>query len=276
MKKQKGIALLLVLWALALLSLLLGGLAGWVQLETRQGLWQRQHTQALLAAEAGMNQAVQALLDKSHRPRWIADGRGTPLRFDEAQLVVGVTSERGKLDLNAAQVDDVSKVAQACGATRNQAAQLAKALQARRGGDEPPLRVIEELRQLPGMTQVLYSRLLPEVTLWSGLDRPEPAFATPLLKRVLNMPNQAAVGADPGDVVTIESQAQLPSGYSARLQTTVLLNPSEGNAQPYRVLRCKNESFIFSANGAGPCPSRRDRQAVAGKPRATLVAAVAR
>jgi general secretion pathway protein K len=237
MKKQKGIALLLVLWALALLSLLLGGLAGWVQLETRQGLWQRQHTQALLAAEAGMNQAVQALLDKSHRPRWIADGRGTPLRFDEAQLVVGVTSERGKLDLNAAQVDDVSKVAQACGATRNQAAQLVKALQARRGGDEPPLRVIEELRQLPGMTQVLYSRLLPEVTLWSGLDRPEPAFATPLLKRVLNMPNQAAVGADPGDVVTIESQAQLPSGYSARLQTTVLLNPSEGNAQPYRVLR---------------------------------------
>lgn len=237
MKRQKGIALLLVLWALALLSLLLGGLAGWVQLETRQGLWQRQHTQALLAAEAGMNQAVQALLDKSHRPRWIADGRGTPLRFDEAQLVVGVTSERGKLDLNAAQVDDVSKVAQACGATRNQAAQLVKALQARRGGDEPPLRVIEELRQLPGMTQVLYSRLLPEVTLWSGLDRPEPAFATPLLKRVLNMPNQAAVGADPGDVVTIESQAQLPSGYSARLQTTVLLNPSEGNAQPYRVLR---------------------------------------
>ena len=237
MKRQKGIALLVVLWALALLSLLLGGLAGWVQLETRQGLWQRQHTQALLAAEAGMNQAVQALLDKAHRPRWIADGRGMPLRFDEAQLVVGVTSERGKLDLNAAQVEDLARVAQACGASRNQAAQLAKALQARRGGDEPPLRVIEELRQLPGMTQVLYNRLLPEVTLWSGLDRPEPAFATPLLKRALSMPNQAAVGGDPGDVVTIQSQAQLPSGYSARLQTTVLLNPSEGNAQPYRVLR---------------------------------------
>lgn len=236
-KGQKGIALLLVLWALALLSLLLGGLAGWVQLETRQGLWQRQHTQALLAAEAGMSQAVQALLDTSRRPRWIADGRGMPLRFDDAQLVVSVTSERGKLDLNAAQAEDVARTAQACGASRNQAAQLANALQARRGGDEQPLRVIEELRQLPGMTQVLYSRLLPEVTLWSGLDRPEPAFATPLLKRALNMPNQAAVGADPGDVVTIESQARLPSGFSARLQTTVLLNPSEGNAQPYRVLR---------------------------------------
>ncbi|WP_268796939.1 type II secretion system protein GspK [Pseudomonas huanghezhanensis] len=236
-KPQRGIALLLVLWALALLSLLLGGLAGWVQLETRQAQWQRQHTQAVLAAEAGVNQAVQALLDKAHRPRWIADGRGMPLRFDEAQLVVGVTSERGKLDLNAAAVEDVVRVAQACGASRDQAAQLAKALQARRGGDEPLLRVVEELRQLPGMTQTLYSRLLPEVTLWSGLPRPEPAFVTALLRRALNMPNQAAVGADPGEVVTIESQAQLPSGFSARLYTTVLLNPSEGNAQPYRVLR---------------------------------------
>lgn len=237
MNRQKGIALLLVLWALALLSLLLGGLAGWVQLETRQAQWQRQHTQALLVAEAGMNQAVQLLLDQSHRPRWIADGRGMPLRFDDAQLVVGVISERGKLDLNAALVDDVTRLAQACGASRNQATQLAKALQGRRGGNEPPLRVIEELRQLPGMTQKLYSRLLPEVTLWSGLARPEPAFATPLLKRALNMPDQSAMGADPGDVVSIDSQAQLPSGFTARLQTTVLLNPSEGNAQPYRVLR---------------------------------------
>ncbi|MCP1484634.1 general secretion pathway protein K [Pseudomonas fluorescens] len=237
LKRQKGIALLLVLWALALLSLLLGGLAGWVQLETRQGLWLRQHTRALLAAEAGMNQVVQILLDSSHRPRWIADGRGVPLRFDEAQLVVGVTSERGKLDLNAATVEDITRVVQACGADRDQAAQLVKALQARRGGDEPPLRVLEELRQLPGMTQILYSRLLPELTLWSGLPRPEPTFASPLLRRALNMPNQTTVGADPGDVVTIESQAQLPSGFSARLLTTVLLNSSEGNAQPYRVLR---------------------------------------
>jgi len=49
-KHQRGVALLLVLWVLALLSLLLGGLAGWVQLETRQAAWHRQHTQAVLSA----------------------------------------------------------------------------------------------------------------------------------------------------------------------------------------------------------------------------------
>ena len=103
MKHQRGVALLLVLWVLALLSLLLGGLAGWVQLETRQALWHRQHTQALLAAEAGVALALQALADPLQRKQWIADGREMPLVFDDAQLQVSLHSERGKLYLNSAE-----------------------------------------------------------------------------------------------------------------------------------------------------------------------------
>ncbi len=214
--QQRGVALLVVLWVLALLSLLLGGLAGWVQLESRQALWLRQNTQALLAAEGGMNMAVQGLLDTEQRKRWVADGRMVALRLDDTQLVVSVRSERGKLDLNSAPVADISRVLQACGAAR---------------------RVVEEVRQLPGMTQTLYTRLLPEITLWSGLDRPDSAFASGLLRRALNLPNQSAVGADPGEVLTIDSRAERPGGITAFLQTTVLLSPSEGSAQPYRVLR---------------------------------------
>ena len=237
MNRQRGVALLLVLWALATLSLLLGGLAGWVQLETRQAAWQRQHTQSLLAAQAGTSLALQALLDVNRRPRWIADGRGVPLAFDDARLVVRVSSERGKLDLNAASDEDITRVAQACGADRDQATRLGRALQARRNGIAAPLRVIEELRQVPGMTQALYERMAPHVTLWSGLARPDAAFASPLLRSALNLPQPIAMGADPGSVLSIDSQAQLPGGVIARLQTTVLLSPSEDNAQPYRVLR---------------------------------------
>lgn len=68
MRRQRGAALLLVLWVLALLSVLLGGLAGWVQLESRQALWHRQHTQTVLAAQAGV---ALAMADR----HWIADGR---------------------------------------------------------------------------------------------------------------------------------------------------------------------------------------------------------
>ena len=230
MKRQRGAALLLVLWALALLSVLLGGLAAWVQLESRQALWLRQHTQTVLAAEAG----IALVMADRH---WFADGRDIPLTFDDAQLHVSLRSERGKLYLINAEADDFMRLALACGATQGQADQLVKALEARRKQGLPPFRVLEEVRQLPGMTQALYSQLLPEITLWSDLDRPDPAFASPLMRKALNLPRQNAEGADPGVVLVVDSRAQRPGGYHARLQITVLLSPTEDSAQPYRVLR---------------------------------------
>ncbi|SMS10798.1 general secretion pathway protein GspK [Pseudomonas viridiflava] len=236
-KRQQGVALLVVLWVLAVLSLLLGGLAGWVQLESRQALWLRQNTHALLAAEGGLNMAVQGLLDPAQRKRWVADGRPVALRMDDTQLLVSIRSERGKLDLNSAPAADIARLLQACGANRNLASSIAQTVEAQRDDGQAPLRVVEEIRQLPGMTQALYTRLLPEVTLWSGLDRPDPAFASALLRRALSLPTQSAVGADAGEVLAIDSRAERPGGVVALLQTIVLLSPSEGGAQPYRVLR---------------------------------------
>ncbi|MDY7554145.1 type II secretion system minor pseudopilin GspK [Pseudomonas veronii] len=230
MRRQRGAALLLVLWVLALLSVLLGGLAGWVQLESRQALWHRQHTQTVLAAQAGV---ALAMADR----HWIADGRERLLTFDDAQLHVSLRSERGKLYLVNAEAHDLTRLALACGASPAQAAQVAKALDARRKQGLAPFRVLEEVRQLPGMSQALYRQLLPELTLWSDLDRPAPAFASALMRQALNLPQQSAQGADPGEVLVVDSRAQRPGGYEARLQVTVLLSPTEDGAQPYRVLR---------------------------------------
>ena len=230
MRRQRGAALLLVLWVLALLSVLLGGLAGWVQLESRQALWHRQHTQTLLAAEAGIAQ----VMADGH---WVADGRTIALTFDDARLQVRLRSERGKLYLVNAHTDDLLRLALACGATPAQAQQLVKTLEARRKQGLAPFRVLEEVRQLPGMTQALYSQLVPELTLWSDLDRPDPAFASALMRKALNLPRQNAEGVDPGQVLEIDSRAERPGGYQARLQLTVLLSPAEDSAQPYRVVR---------------------------------------
>jgi hypothetical protein len=46
-----------------------------------------------------------------------------------------------------------------------------------------------------------------------------------------------AWGADPGEMLVIHSRALRYVGFHAELQVTVLLSPSEGSAQPYRVLR---------------------------------------
>ena len=103
---------------------------------------------------------------------------------------VSLRSERGKLYLINAQAQDFTRLALACGATPAQATQLATALDARRHQGLAPFRVLEEVRQLPGMTQTLYSQLLPEITLWSDLDRPDPAFASPLMRKALNLPRK--------------------------------------------------------------------------------------
>nr|WP_314562276.1 type II secretion system minor pseudopilin GspK [uncultured Pseudomonas sp.] len=235
MKHQRGVALLLALWVLALLSVMLGALAGWVQLQSRQAAWYRQHASAEFAAEAGLNLAVQGLLDPLQRQHWVADGREIVLPFDGVHVHIRVYSERGKLDLNSAPGSDLALLAKACGASQPQAAALAQGLEARRRDDATPLRVIEEIRQLPGMSQALYSQMLPDLTLWSGLDRPDAAFASPLLRRALHLGSPSAVGATPGDVLLIDSRVERP-GSHARVRTTLLLSPAPGSAQPYRVL----------------------------------------
>lgn len=237
MNRQRGVALLLVLWVLALLGTLLAGLLGWVHLQNRQALWQRQHTQAVLAAEAGVGMAVLAQLDRDPQRRWKADGQPHALRFDDASLAVSVTSEAGKLDLNAAPVESFARLVLACGGSAEQSAQLSQALNQRRGGDRAPLRTIEEVRELPAMDQRLYTCASAQLTLWSGLPAPDPLLASPWLRRVLNLPQGGAITGDAGPVITVNSRATLPDGFTTTLNVTLLLNPSKEGARPYRVLR---------------------------------------
>lgn len=237
MSKQRGVALLLVLWVLALLGTLLAGLTGWVHLQNRQALWQRQHTQAVLAAEAGVGMAVLAQLDRDPQRRWKADGQPHPLRFDEVALQVSLSSEAGKLDVNAAPVASFARLVQACGGSARQAGQLAQTLERRRGGHSAPLRVIEEVRELPGMDQALYRCTSAHLTMWSGLPAPDSRLASPWLRRALSLAQSTGTADDAGPVLTVQSQATLPGGFTTTLSVTLLLNPLKEGVRPYRVLR---------------------------------------
>lgn len=235
--RQQGIALLLVLWALAVLTMLLGALVIEVRQQARLALWERDHVRASLAAEAGVNLAVQALSEVNLNRRWIADGRTMTVEFDGAQLLINVRSERGKLDLNAASAQDFGRLLLALGVSPAQANAVAHALDQRRGTSQPPLRTLEELRQLTGMNGSLYQAVLAHVTVWSGEPNPDPAFTTPVLQRALALPRLSAVGADAGQIFSIRSQAQLPDGFNAVIDSTVLLSPIDTGVRPFKVVR---------------------------------------
>ncbi len=97
---QSGIALVLVLWILLLVTISTSAytlMARMDVLEAHTVLW---GTRARMAAETGLNLAVLSLRDPDELTRWIPDGRPYELRFQDAILEIKVTDERGKLDIN--------------------------------------------------------------------------------------------------------------------------------------------------------------------------------
>ena len=81
-RPQRGIALLVVLWACTLLAIMLGGYAMQARTEGLQARFEFARTQAHYAAEAGLARAIYGLQDPQLQRRWLADGRPYTFRFN--------------------------------------------------------------------------------------------------------------------------------------------------------------------------------------------------
>ncbi|MFC3944967.1 general secretion pathway protein GspK [Pseudomonas gingeri NCPPB 3146 = LMG 5327] len=233
MNRARGAALVLALWALALLSLMMAVVVGTLRLENRQSAYTLQHTRALLAAESGLAVVVQDLSSKT--PGMIADGRLYRLTIEEAQVSVELHGERGKLDLNQVSVEDFTRVVRYLGASPDQGRRLARELLARRNGGTP-IRSLEELQLLAAMDRRLYAQLAPNLTLWTGLAQPDPSLATEPLRTALKLASPVLAGTA-GPIYSARIQAAVTATTSATLNVTFLLNPQAEGTQRYRVLR---------------------------------------
>lgn len=200
---QRGVALLLVMWACTLLAILLGGYAILAHTEGLQANYQFQQARAHYAAEAGVMRAIYALQAPSINDRWIADGRMYPMQFDQAKVGVSATAESGKVDLNAASPDVLTNLLRNAGVDPVHASQITQAIVDWRsfpisqqqvsqrnaaytaagrdyGPRNGPFASVEELQMVLGMTPELYAKVAPYVTIWSGRASPDQNTA-PLL-----------------------------------------------------------------------------------------------
>ena len=100
--RQRGVAFIVVIWLLALLTILLGAFALIARTEGMQSRHMYDATVARYAAEAGINQATYFLSVPDPQMRWIPDGREYTVDFDEARISLRITDESGLIDLNAA------------------------------------------------------------------------------------------------------------------------------------------------------------------------------
>ncbi|MBA2079776.1 type II secretion system protein GspK [Rhodanobacter sp. PCA2] len=274
--RQRGVALLLVLWACTLLAILLGGYAVLARTAALQSRYQFAQTRAHYAAEAGLMRALYAMQGGDARQRWIGDGRSYPFRFDDAAVQVAIVDEEGKVDINVAPPDVLRALFHAAGLDPAAAAGLAanvvdwrsfvtepgqigrgRATYEAAGRDygprHGPFASLQELQLVLGMTPELYRKLEPAITIWSGRAIPDPNSAPPLALAAIPglAPQQlqavqaarqrnAVAGTSPiggGITHSIRSQAELADGTRAVIRATIRFQASGMGAQPYTVLR---------------------------------------
>lgn len=275
-RHQRGVALLVVLWACTLLAIMLGGYAVLARTEALQARYQASSTRAHYAAEAGLMEAIQHMADPRPRQRWIADGRTYAFDYDGARLAISVVDEGGKVDLNAASPLVLQGLFKAAGMNAGDAQALARRVVEWRtfstGSDAAspddsayaaaglnyrprhgPFASVEELRMVLGMPSAVYQAVASQVTLWSGREAPDPATAPPLALAAIPGMNAAAMqqvqqarraldptrgpNASGGVTDSIHARATLPNGTEAVLRATIRLRGVGSGTQPYAILR---------------------------------------
>jgi general secretion pathway protein K len=200
--RERGVAFILVLWVIAMLSILLGSFALVARTENLQSRHLFDTTQARYAAEAGLNLAVYELRKADPMERWVADGRPYRFGFGDAEIEVAITDDSGKIDINAAgsngdlltnlfvthgvALDKAQALSDAVqdwidsdDNTRPNGAEIAqyKAAGLPYGPKNAPFDTVSELQQVLGMTYDLYQKIEPGITIYSGRNTPNGSFA---------------------------------------------------------------------------------------------------
>jgi general secretion pathway protein K len=199
-RSQRGIALVLVLWVLLLLTIMTGSFSLMARMDRLEANTLLSGTQARLSAEAAINIAVLALRDPQDDTRMRADGRLYEQEIDGILIEVSAIDERGKLDINSTDELSLANLFTGHGLELDKAELLAAAVLDWRDEDElervngaeqdaydaaglsvgpanRPFMMTEELLQVIGMSYELYRRLEPGITVFSRTGEPNPAFA---------------------------------------------------------------------------------------------------
>jgi general secretion pathway protein K len=270
--RQAGAALLLVLWLVVLLTGVIAVFALGARTEGLQGRTLARGAAARYAAEAGIEVAAYHLQNPDGDARWVPDGRPIEFGYAGQRVRVRVVDESAKVDLNIATPDLLAALMQALGVDFERSRRIAGAIADWRDGDDllnpeggaedpqyaaaklpygakdRPFETLSELRLVLGMDPVLFEKMRPYVTLYSGLARPSPAYAGKPVLQALGMDEtqvaallgqrEGPAGAGPATAqgsgtYSISSRATRPDGTRVQVQAAIRVGGSSGFGQLY-------------------------------------------
>jgi general secretion pathway protein K len=217
---KRGMALLTVLWALSLLSLIAAVLLSSTVASRRDTHAELQQARVEALGEAGLNLAILGLLDPDPNKRWRLDGVPRGVVFDNAQLRITIQDEYGRIDLNAADTSALRQVFVAAGLSQSAADAIADKLLDWRDVDtlrqlngaeaddyrsagvgyvprHGPFQTIDELNLVIGMNEAVFEKLAPLLTVYSHRSMVNPYTASSaVLQAVSGNANQAGAIAN--------------------------------------------------------------------------------
>jgi len=248
--RERGFALLIVLWAVVLLSLLATQLTAAGRIEVQLAGNLKAAAAAEAAADGAIEEAAFHLLDPASR--WAADGREHQVQVPGARIVLRIDNEAGKVNLNLAEPPLLQALMRHLGADQQSAESIADAIADwRYPGSQPrphgakapqyraagldyeplgtPFNSVDELGAVLGMTPALLDRMRPYVSVLTD-TAPDPAAAAPVvlqaLRDVSGPPRGAAVPSPPR-TVTVTAQATSDAGGRFTRRATIRLGATD-------------------------------------------------
>ncbi|MFA5496324.1 MAG: hypothetical protein WC247_16285 [Porticoccaceae bacterium] len=229
--RQRGVALAMLLWMLAALSLLVSGVVYQARTDVQLTALQRDQARTQAAATGAAHLLLRDLLLARNDGSYGGSATFTA-RYTLGGLAITARAipVSGLVDLNQAPAELLADLFHYTGRlSRDAAAQLAEALVERRqpaglelglddhdAGNAIPLRVIEDLLRVPGMTRVVYDRVRTAIhTEPGGQPGVDPLAAPPGVLRTIAQGDDRLV-----DFIVDARQdgpadaSQLPSGLN--------------------------------------------------------------
>ncbi len=242
---QQGVALLIVLWVLVLMSIVSGTLALLARAENLEARTLFDDSRARMGSLAGIQRAVYEMRNPDLETKWIPDGRPYTFTLGDAEVEVSLTDETGKLDLNSSPEGAKLNLLVGHGMDPVAAQALVDAIEDWRDPDDlvrpagaeegeyasaglswaPPnaaFATVEELQQVLGMPYEVYVQIEPALTVFSGRGEINAAFAP--AEALLALPDIDPVSAQ--DII-----AQRQQFDSTNLQPIDLPNGNVAIAQ---------------------------------------------
>jgi general secretion pathway protein K len=268
--RERGFALLIVLWTLVLIAFVVGQVATSGRIETRIASNLAANAVAQAAADGAIYGAIFHLADPQTDRRWLIDGNIRELVIGDAQIALTIEDEANWINPNLASLTLLNGLLRAVGADSEQAADLARAITEWVGSEEvaqpsaqsvaryqavgldygPPgaaLESIDEICRVRGMTAELCSSLRPHLTLF-GPAEPNPATADPIVAAALAQSADRpfalpdAPPATPKEVMTVRIHARADGPGNARVGRIAIVRIGPFAPQRYTPLLWENEA----------------------------------